>query len=276
MEQAERTDWARVYRPPVPGSSRYADPACLSGDLVAAEQRLRHDDVYVYEYGGYAARGPSLPEIRGPSPFGRELLHSLDKLELRPRSQQYHLPQLHQHQHCLRQEQLLHHPDLHPHGHHLAASSWCGVTDRPYATLPQRRRRRRGSSTATPASNFIGGRPVSRCSAAAAIELSQHFKPRDVARLSGYPSSLRDLKYLEIEAILGRDPVSLTPPSSRLVSAVGARAQDNLITTATTTTMNPKMQGIVRRPGKVRYEPEYRLRADDNSLALVFYKTCYL
>lgn len=71
--------------------------------------------------------------------------------------------------------------------------------------------------------------------------LRDQIRLADIQRISRYPSSLEDLTYLEIEAILEREPSGL---------------EDDV-------------------PGLVRYEKEYRLYGRD-TLALVYYKTCYL
>lgn len=98
--------------------------------------------------------------------------------------------------------------------------------------------------------------------------LEQHFLPGDLLRLSRYPKSLRDLKYLEIEAILGRDP--------RLKNNVNNdNNDDDEDVEDEIETDFIRNDETAREPGKVHYEREYRLYGKD-TVALIFYKTCYL
>jgi hypothetical protein len=134
-----------------------------------------------------------------------------------------------------------------------------------------------------------------------AIDLEEQFLPQDLQRLSEYPKSLRDLKYLEIEAILGRDPrpVGCTAEERRLpggegLGRLGGRGPGGEGSRAAEEERRwMRGEGVARgrgmaesclaggsqieryEPGKVHYEREYRIYGKD-TVALIFYKTCYL
>ena len=254
---------------------RYGDPTKLSGITMD----YRNQPGMMHSYGMDYEQGERYEELASRRPttsaYSRDIIRSLEELELN---------RIDHHYQPLHHSQQLHREFQHPYNAHLS-SSW--TSERPYATLPKRH----SSSRATTTTN---------------ISLEDQFLPRDLQRLSRYPKSLQDLKYLEIEAILGRDSKSVSYPpreqpymrredlstlddrpsrsssrASRLREDVagGSRrwmrmdeeSQDRLF-----------LEGLAGgsqieryEPGKVHYEREYRIYGKD-TVALIFYKTCYL
>lgn len=221
-------------------TSRYVDPMSCEGVFVSQPlpRRYRHDTTtMLHSYGMNYEEGERYEELasRGPTPssYSREIIRSLEELELnrierRPPPPRTTLHQSYQQLHRQR-----------PYSANLS-SSWSN--DRPYATLPKRNGR---------------------------INLEEQFLPRDLQRLSKYPKSLQDLKYLEIEAILDRDPRPASYPQSS--SSHQWEDEGGLFVES----IGEAGQVERHEPGKVHYEREYRIYGKD-TVALIFYKTCYL
>ncbi|KAL7286125.1 hypothetical protein TKK_0019639 [Trichogramma kaykai] len=201
--------------------------------------------------------------------YSRDIIRSLEELELS------RIPPLHHqsYQH-IRPEAA-----CYPPYNTQFSSSWC--SERPYATLPSKRDARRAS---------------------ASVNIEDRFLPKDLQRLSRYPKSLQDLKYLEIEAILERDPLpTWTTHGSRSRRQAHRSALDVRQPRSLSTGSRPVSSLLDRQnswlvqandsrgdfvaagpsqidrlePGKVHYEREYRIYGKD-TVALIFYKTCYL
>lgn len=132
--------------------------------------------------------------------------------------------------------------------------------ERPYTTLPRRSR---------------------------ALNIDGPFSSRDLRRLSRYPKSLQDLTYLEIEAILERDPRPVSFPMSDdhrflLDDRHPRKLVDRQWRSENCERLHESLSRLDRHrpresyvPGKVHYEREYRIYGKD-TVALIYYKTCYL
>lgn len=111
------------------------------------------------------------------------------------------------------------------------------------------------------------------------INLEEHFRPHDIRRLCRYPKSLQDLTYLEIEAILDRDPISSRPesypPNRRPRSMSASRFEGASTSQGRAGDVYGGRRIEMMEPGKIHYEKEYRIYGKD-TVALIFYKTCYL
>lgn len=220
-------------RPTRATTSRYVDPTSCEGVFVSQPpgRHWRYDDSMLHSYGMNFEEGERYEELASRGPTTSSYSRDIIRsLEELELNRIERRPRATLHQSY---QQL----SRRPYSANLS-SSWSN--DRPYATLPSR------------------------------VNLEEHFLPRDLRRLSKYPKSLRDLKYLEIEAILERDPRPSSYPPRRpsWLSEQPAHGSGLFLESGA---------GEVQRhePGKVHYEREYRIYGKD-TVALIFYKTCYL